>query len=464
MASPALQAPPDRDRQPVPAPEGMSRQVRRDLWSIAADGVAFSVMVGAGETYLPAFALAMGLSEVTAGLIAALPLLGGAVLQLAGPLAVRRLRSHRRWVVLCAVVQAASFAPLVVAALMGSIHAAWLFLMATIYWGAGLATGPAWNTWVSTLVPARIRPTFFANRSRMAQAAVLAGVVGGGLALHAGEIRDRELLVFAGLFLTAGLCRLLSAGFLSRQSEPVPLPAEHRHVRPGELLRRVRRSHDGRLLLYMLAVQTAVQLSGPFFTPYMLEELRFNYANYLTLISTSFAAKMLAFPTLGIVVNRFGAQRVLYFCGAGIVPLSALWLLTDSFWPLLLVQVVAGTMWAGYELATFLLLFERIDQAERTSVLTLFNVGHAVATVAGASAGGVILTALDEEKVAYLVLFAISAGARLATLPLLARLGRVHVEPATLAVRALAARPNTGSLDAPITASLPDERETGATR
>ena len=41
-----------------------SAQLRRDLRAIVGDGVAFSVMVGAGEAYIPAFALAAGLGEM----------------------------------------------------------------------------------------------------------------------------------------------------------------------------------------------------------------------------------------------------------------------------------------------------------------------------------------------------------------------------------------------------------------
>jgi MFS family permease len=446
----------------MPAPgriEPPSLQLRRNLRAMTGDGVAFSLMVGAGETYLPAFALALGLGEVAAGLVAAVPLLAGAVLQLAGPWAVRRLRSHRRWVLLCAAVQAASFAPLVAAALSGSMSRVWLFVVATVYWGAGLGTGPAWNTWVATLVPARMRPSFFTYRSRLAQGAVLAGVVCGGAALHVGEEHARVFSVFAGLFFVAGLCRLVSVAFLTRQTEPEPLPPSQRGVGLRELVAKARRANDGRLLLYMLVVQIAVQLSGPFFTPFMLEELRFTYGSYLMLISTSFAAKMVALPLLGTVANRFGAQRLLYASGVGIVPLAALWIVSDNLWYLLAVQVVAGTTWAGYELATFLLLFEHIDQSQRTSILTLFNLANAVATVAGAVTGGVILNALGEDRGAYLGLFAISSASRVLSIALLATLGRMEAEPATVVVRALAARPNTGSVDAPIVASLPDATE-----
>lgn len=162
-------------------------RLRRDLRAILLDGAAFSVMVGGGETYLAPFVLAAGLGEVQAGFIASLPPLAGAVLQLASPAAVRRLHSHRRWVVLCALVQAASFLPLIVAALAGTIPATAAFLVATIYWGAGMSTGPAWNTWIGTLVPRGIRASYFARRTRITQIGTVAGLLAGGGLLAAGK-------------------------------------------------------------------------------------------------------------------------------------------------------------------------------------------------------------------------------------------------------------------------------------
>ena len=76
--------------------------LRRDLRAMTADGICFSTMVGLGEAYVPAFALALGHGAAAAGLLATLPLLAGACFQLVTPEAVRRLRSYRRWVVGCA--------------------------------------------------------------------------------------------------------------------------------------------------------------------------------------------------------------------------------------------------------------------------------------------------------------------------------------------------------------------------
>ena len=435
-------------------------ELRRNLRRIYSDAIVFSLMVGAGETYLAAFVLALGMGEITSGLVASIPMLAGAVIQLVSPAAVRHLKSHRRWVVLCAIAQAASFLPLIAAAIAGRIHVVALFAIAALYWGTGMATGPAWNTWAGTLVPKRIRAHYFARRSRAAHMAVLAGLMIGGIGLQIGASHGKLLIAFAILFAIAGICRFISAGLLAGQSEPEPPDQDHREVPWRVLLGRLRHGHDGRLLIYMLAAQAAVQISGPYFTPYMLNQLKLSYVQYLLLIATSYSARILVLPALGGFVRKAGARRVLWLAGLGILPLSALWLVSSSVVYLFFVQLVAGAVWAAYELATFLLLFETIDEEERTSVLTTFNLANAIATVGGSALGGFLLSMMGTDRAAYLSIFAISSGARVLTLFLLARAARVLPvpevlpEPILIPTRVVAVRPNIGSIERPLMTSI----------
>src|SRR5262245_49996508 len=151
------------------------------------------MVVGLGETYVPAFALAAGLGAVATGLIATLPMLAGAVFQLVTPFGVRWLRSYRRWVVLCAVAQALSFAPLVAGAARGQIALAWVAFATVAYWSFGMATGPAWNAWVTALVPPEIRARFFARRARRAHMALFLSILVGGLLLQWGDAHGSAL-------------------------------------------------------------------------------------------------------------------------------------------------------------------------------------------------------------------------------------------------------------------------------
>lgn len=447
--------------QPRDSPGSRITELRSNLRSGYIDGAFFSLMVGSGETYLAAFVLALSMSQVTAGLITSIPMLAGAVMQLVSPMMVRRWRSHRRWVIASATIQALSFGPLVIAALIGHIPVVVLYLLAAMYWGSGMATGPAWNTWMNGVVPQQLRAHYFARRSRAAQLAVLIGVVGGGILLQLGTVHQQELTAFAVLFGVAGLARGISSIYLALQTEPIRPNADHRMVPARELLRRFRHRHDGRLLLYMLAVQTAVQVSGPYFTPFMLGQLKMTYVNYLLLIATAYSARILMLPTLGAFVRRLGAQRVLWFAGLAIIPLSALWLVSPSITWLFFVQLAAGAVWAAYELATLLLLFETIAPEERTSVLTTFNLANATATVIGSAIGGLLLHLTEIQYASYLSIFALSSALRALTVVLLIpavrsiRPGDLPREPVLVPTRIVSVRPEFGDSDRPILPGLP---------
>jgi MFS family permease len=401
--------------------ERRERCDRGDLRMIVGDGCAHSIMVGLGESYLPAFVLAMGMGQVAAGLITTLPLMAGAVLQHISPAAVHFITTHRKWVVTCAAVQAASFVPMAAAAWYGSLPTWAMFALAAVYWGSGLGTSTSWSTWVGSLVPARMRTGFFSRRTRINQIATLVGFLLGGFSLQWGATRGVALSVFAVLFALAAVSRTISTICLARQREPEPIPNGHRSVSMREFVRSFRSSGDGRLLVYLLSVQAAAQIAGPFFAPFMLRSLGMSYVSYVTLIAISFGAKALALPAIGALARRYGTRKLLWIGGVGIVPISGLWLVSNSFAFLCVVQVLAGVTWAAYELAMFLLFFEAIKPEERTGMLTNFNFAHSFATAAGSLLGGGLLWGLGKQAETYLLLFALSSLARALSLIVLWR-------------------------------------------
>lgn len=381
-------------------------------------------MVGLGESYLPAFALALGHGEVFSGWMATAPMLAGALVQLATPWAVERVGSHRRFVVVCAAIQAAAFLPLCAAAFAGRLGAAAVFALATWYWAAGLAGGPAWNTWITTLVPTSIRSRYFAERSRWLQAAVMFALLGGGVALQIEQTQGRTMLAFAGMFLMAGAARARSAQLLAQHGEPSPMPAGYRRVHVGELLARLRLGRDGRLLAYLFALQIAAQIATPFFTPYLLAELDVPYGTYMALIATVYLGRVVALGWLGKVAHRHGALRVLWIGGIGLVPAVLPWILTDSLPALFAAQLATGAAWAAYELGLALAFWSHIPEHERTSVVTFFNLGNAASMAAGCLIGGTLLSQLGPDRAAYSHVFTVSMVARVLALGLLWRLAR----------------------------------------
>ena len=108
-----------------------------------------------------------------------------------------------------------------------------------------------------------------------------------------------------------------------------------------------------------------------------------------------------------------------------LVPAAGLWAVGTSFAWLVVVQAVTGFALAAFELATLLLWFESIPSEDRTSILTTYQFWYATAVVAGSGVGSVLLVLFGEDHTAFVVVFLVSAAARLAAAGLFAWSGRV---------------------------------------
>jgi hypothetical protein len=429
-----------------PAPPQPADALPRDLRAIVADGIFFNVMVGVGETYLPAFLLALGHGDTAAGLVATLPILLGSILQLATPYGARRLASYRRWTVACAIVQACCFAPLIYGALRGRLSVVLAFAVASAYWGAGLATAPTWNVWVGALVPTPLRAPFFARRARWMHLTLLLSMTAAGCILHGSRGSGDETRLFALLFALAAAARFLSSAALAATREVRLDTAGDQVVGAPAAARSLSGSAGARVLLYLLATQGAAHIAAPYFTPYMLSDLQLSYGRFTLLTAAAFASRMLVLPLIGRISQRWGVHRVLLLGGIGVVPIPPLWLLSDDYVYLLCLQVLAGAAWAALEFGTLMSFFEMLDEKHRVSVLSLFNLANSFAVAMGSLAGAALLRGLGATPAGYATLFFASAAARALALPLLLRTPRQLPGSDSVVLRTLAVRPSAGAI------------------
>jgi MFS family permease len=432
-------------------------RLRRDLRFISGDGASHAAMIGFGETYLPAFALALGHGEAAAGLLATTPLLIGALLQLFTPRGVHAVRSYRRWLVLCAALQAASFVPLVACALLGRAPLALLFAISGLYWACAFSAGSAWNAWVADLVPTSLRASYFARRARLTQIALVLALAVGGVVLQATDRAHAVMFGFLSLFVLAALARMISATYLAHQSH-VPVGDERATLNlDATSLERLIHGRPGRLFAYLVPLQLAVHVAAPYFTPFMLQRLELSYAQFVALTGAAFLSRVLAMPALGRAAREAGPRRMLIASGLALASLPALWLVSDDFGYLLALQLVAGAVWGAHELAVMLLLFDALDPKLRLPVLSAYQFANACAIVGGALLGSALLTHSSVES-AYAWIFIASTLARLAVLPLALRVSKRAITLVTVPARMLAVRPSMGAIQPPVVGALPAAR------
>lgn len=428
------------------------RTLRRNLRISLIEGAAFSVMVGVGETYLPAFVIWMGLGNVAAGLITTLPLLAGSFVQLIAPAMVRRIGSYRAWVIVCASVQGSIFIPLIVSAVVGVLPPWVAFAAAATYWAGGLGASGAWNSWMGTLIPGPVQVGFFTKRTRLTQSMVFFGFCLGGLILHLlPQVVDKRW-AFATVFAIAFACRAISISWLRRQSEPV-LPSQTVHVALSlrDFLHRLNRNHEqGRLFTYLLSVTFSAHLAASYFTSYMLGVMKISYSAYAGLVSASYVAKVLIIPHLGKIAAVKGTRPLLMIGGWGIVFLPVLWLVSHQYPYLLAIQALSGLTWGAYELASLLLIWELVKPEDRTCALTTYNLCNAAAMSASSLLGGALLGLLGSGPTAFAAIFILSTCARGATLFWLNGISQHRLHWMPIGLRTLSLRPSQGFLALPM--------------
>lgn len=383
------------------------------------DAFLSALMVGAGETYLPAYALSIGMGEVFAGILATLPIVSGAVLQLVTPRGLQRVQSHKHWVVASSLLQATCFLPLIYFSATRAPDFWTLFFILTLYWGSGFSAGLAWNYWMGRLVQVDEGNRYFAKRSKIAQIGILVGLIGGGVALHNKVELGPFTSVFTLLFVFAGSCRLLSSLILSSQYFD---PIWHREKKLG--LRESwmifwKNKEKRQFFLRLAPFQAAVFVSSPFVTPYMLAQIKMDYGTYMSAIATLFIGKILALTLIEKHRGSTSGFRLLILGAGAIAPAPMLWALSSSSVYIFLLQLYSGFAWAFVEVGLSLIFFRDLKNDERVPVLTVHNLVNSLAIIFGTFVGGQVLAFFGARISSYYAVFFLGAVARgLAFIPL----------------------------------------------
>ena len=396
----------------------MTSRLRQDLRWITREGSTYCVMAGAGESSLSPYVLAAGHSALASGQITTVPLFLGALLQNLAPWALGKVGSVRRWSVAMVVLQALCLLGLGLGSTFSSLPLWVIFSLVSLYWAAGWSVGPAWNTWMDSVVPSRLRARFFSRRNAFCQLIQWSTMMAASGVLALGQKSGVALPIFNVLFTLAGCARLLGAVCMARQSEPLPLPQNYRVLGLEAALRLILDSPKARPLVYMLGAQLSLHLAAPFLVPYLVQQRHLGYGALMLCLSAATFSKVFVLPRLGGVAHRLGPKRLFWLSGLGLSLVPLLWLaIPQSLLACLAVQGFTGACLAAYDLGVTLVYLEAIPAGERTSVLTRFSIFNTLAMMLGSSLGALWLWSAPG---AYAGLFALAALCRLLALRLLA--------------------------------------------
>lgn len=278
---------------------------------------------------------------------------------------------------------------------------------------------PAWTSLTADVVPLGMRGRFFASRNFGMSISALATAPIAGLLLDRFSGLDGWQIVWFVAFATGAA----STWCFAQIPDPHPKAdvvereaASSRNSVFADVLA------DRNFMAYLLSTaifNVALQASGPFFNVYLAENLHASgfMIGFLTGIMS--ITSLIGLLFFGRVMDDRGTKWLMVATGAVIPILPAAWLLVSEPWQVIPINLLAGLLWAGYQLAVLNMSIVIAPPEKRARYAATFHAVTFAAAFAGPLLGGWVIGAIGFRAV-----FVLSAVGRALGTLILARFVR----------------------------------------
>lgn len=384
-------------------------RIRKSLKYSIFDGAFSASMIGFGESFFTAFALFLGANNIQVGLLNSLPQAIGSLLQLVSNRLIILFKSRKNLVSTAALLQGLIFIPIISVFFLGTFRVYNLILFLCLYWIFGMILSPAWNSWMGDLTDQKDRGAYFGKRGKITGLASFTTFIIAGIILKEASGREfSQYIGFTVIFLLALFSRITSFIFLKKQYEPTYETAHEAEFSFSDFLKHARSSNYGLLVMYLSTMNFSVYLAAPFFTPYMLNDLRFDYLTFTIVTGTAIIIKMFTMSAWGNASDRFGPKTILSIAGFLMPLVPLLWLFSNNVLYLIIIQIYSGFIWAGFEISALNFIFDTTSSQKRATCIAYYNVINGFALLSGSVLGGLIVRYNDVFWSSYLLVFIIS--------------------------------------------------------
>jgi MFS family permease len=368
----------------------------------------------ASNAYAPASLMAAGAGGSMVAMMSTLNNFVAAFLYTKVPTVIQKMGSRKKAVLLLAFLDAIGWLPLIAILLFFKpINPLWLIPCWIFNLIPGMLLSPARSSWLADLVPAKVRGRYFGVR-----AAISGAVYIGTFYMFSGVLQffhEQALIGFALLFFVAFasdvICLLI---YCKIHNTPVT-PEKDTKFGFFDFLGETRQRNLGKFILFIAFFQFAVYIASPFFAPFMLGDLHFTYIFFALVFSTEFLAKVLIVTFWGKYADKAGNLKVMRIVSFALPFIPLLWIVSHSVFYLVLVQLLSGACWAGFDLCSGNFIYEAAPPGKRLKYIAyhkaLSTAFMALGALTGAYLLGVVRPVLGYN---ILALFVLSGVLRLA--------------------------------------------------
>ncbi len=368
-------------------------KIRKSLRYSFLDGIFASCMVGFTADYLTPYALALKATLRQISLLSAAPNLISSLAQLKTPDFVEKVKSRKKIIIFFVFLHVLVGLPIVLAPYLFKTHTV-LFLIAFVALFASFQaiSGPAWASLMSDYIPVKSRGRYFGWRNKILGVVTISCAFIAGFILHC--FKANILRGFLIIFSVAVICRFISWCFLAQMYEPPFKEKKEAYFSFWDFIKRIKKSNFAKFVLFVATLNFCVNMASPFFSVFMLKDLKFNYVTYTIVVTAVTLAQIFSIDRWGKHADRIGNVKVLRLTSFFIATLPFWWIINQHPAYLIAVQVAAGFAWSGFNLCAVNFIYDAVTPEKRTRCIAYFNVCSGVALCCGALMGGYLVNIL----------------------------------------------------------------------
>jgi MFS family permease len=148
------------------------------------------------------------------------------------------------------------------------------------------------------------------------------------------------------------------------------------------------------MFMSVFILLAATFLTAPYFSVYVLADLKYDYFRYTFLMTIGPLMTYLFMKRWGQLADTFGSVRILKAAFFLIPTVPLLWTFSRNFIYLSLVEMYSGVIWGAYLIGINNFIYEAAEPRLRTGVNAYYGFLSGLAQFGGAMAGGWLYDAL----------------------------------------------------------------------
>lgn len=369
---------------PTKTQKAMQLNTVEGAFAVAAENLA--------APYLALFALALGATPSQIGMLTAFPNLLGNILQIPFGLLAERMKDKRILPLVGGYLSRSTWLALAIFPFLFPMEqrvpiviglASFRLLMANL----GV---PAWTSLQADLVPKSIRGQYYANRNVVTNTSALLATFLANFLLRLEHPTNYQII-----FLIATILGL-SATFIFGKIPFEQLPQQKKAPVKESYRKKLKAfghsikgqkdfvSYAKSALLWNFGVSLASSL----FAVHFVDQMGGRAGSWALFAGVNLASQIFIQRYWGRLADIFGQKNVMTFSGLGAVLVPLLWFIAPTLWFPIVINMVNGFAWGGYNLAAFNLLLEITPDDNRTVYVGVYNTLMGLATTLGPLVGG----------------------------------------------------------------------------